>query len=134
VSSESSIEAGIDAGLVLLGRRDRPTAVIAQSDLLALGVIRAAEQLGLSVPDDLSVVGFDGIRTDSDHDLTTLVQPAVDKGRAAGRAVLEMLDGAAGTAVDFTSEFHRGATTAPPKAVRRVDKKSDGTGPVAIAG
>jgi DNA-binding LacI/PurR family transcriptional regulator len=134
VSSESSIEAGIDAGLELLGRGDRPTAIIAQSDLLALGVIRAGEQLGLSVPDDLSVVGFDGIRTDSDHDLTTLVQPAVDKGRAAGRAVLEMLDGAAGSAVDFTSEFHRGATTAPPKSVRRVDTRSNGSGPAAIAG
>jgi DNA-binding LacI/PurR family transcriptional regulator len=117
VASESSIEAGVVAGLALLGVDGRPSAVIAQSDLLAVGVIRAAQQLGLRVPADVSVVGFDGIRTDSDYDLTTLVQPAVDKGRAAGRAVLEMLDGGAGTPVDFTSEFHRGGTTAAPSPV-----------------
>jgi DNA-binding LacI/PurR family transcriptional regulator len=117
VASESSIDAGLVAGLALLGDERRPTAIVAQSDLLALGVIRAAEQLGLGVPGDVSVVGFDGIRTDSDYDLTTFVQPAVDKGRAAGRAILEMLDGGAGTPVDFRSEFHRGSTTAPPPPV-----------------
>jgi DNA-binding LacI/PurR family transcriptional regulator len=114
VASESSIEAGTGAGLALLDREARPTAVIAQSDLLAIGVIRAAEKLGLAVPADVSVVGFDGIRSDSGYDLTTLVQPAMAKGRAAGRAILEMLDGGPGTPVDFRSEFHRGATTASP--------------------
>ncbi len=67
----------------------RPTAVIAQSDLLAAGVIRAAEEAGLRVPEDLSVTGFDGIVVDglAPYELTTLVQPATDKGRAAGQAV-----------------------------------------------
>ena len=41
-------------------RRRRPTAVIAQSDVLAAGVLQAAAGLGLRVPDDVSVVGFDG--------------------------------------------------------------------------
>ena len=66
--------------------RARPTAVIAQSDLLAAGVIRAAEEAGLRVPEDVSVTGFDGIVVDglAPYELTTLVQPAAEKGRAAG--------------------------------------------------
>ena len=104
VAAASTIEEGTLAGLALLGdggrirpadASSRPTAIIAQSDLLAVGVIRAAEELGLAVPDDVSVLGFDGARIDGvePYDLTTLVQPAVEKGRAAGRAVLDMLTG-----------------------------------------
>ena len=87
----------------------RPTAVIAQSDLLAAGVIRAAEELGLEVPGDVSVVGFDGVRVDGlwPYDLTTLVQPAVDKGRAAGHAIVEMLEGRVPRPASFTSELRR---------------------------
>ncbi|HWU47882.1 MAG TPA: LacI family DNA-binding transcriptional regulator, partial [Humibacter sp.] len=94
----------------------RPTAVIAQSDLLAAGVIRAAEELGIRVPEELSVLGFDGVRVEGlwPYDLTTLVQPAVDKGRAAGRAVLQMLAGEVAQPVAFTSDLHIGNTTAPP--------------------
>jgi DNA-binding LacI/PurR family transcriptional regulator len=85
--------------------------------LLAAGVIRAAEELGLEVPGDVSVVGFDGVRVDGlwPYDLTTLVQPAVDKGRAAGRAVVEMLEGGMPHPSTFTSVFHQGNTTAAPR-------------------
>ena len=114
-ATESSIDEGHRAGLEVL--TDKPTAVVAQSDLLAVGVIRAAQHLGLRVPEDVSVVGFDGIRLDgiAPLDLTTMVQPAFEKGRAAARGVLELLDGALPQPVSFTSEFHRGATTAPPR-------------------
>jgi DNA-binding LacI/PurR family transcriptional regulator len=90
--------------------------VIAQSDLLAVGVIRAAEQLGLVVPHDLSIVGFDGVKLDgiAPYDLTTMVQPAVEKGRAAGRGVIALLGGEHPLPVSFTSSFHLGTTTAPP--------------------
>lgn len=114
----SRVEEGRIAGAALFDvpPAERPTAVVAQSDLLAAGVVRAAEERGLRVPEDVSVVGFDGVRVDGleRHDLTTLVQPGVEKGRAAGRAVLEMLAGRHPDPVRFTSEFHRGATTAPP--------------------
>lgn len=124
-ASGSSIEEGLAAGRLLLAGRPggagdedivRPTAIVAQSDLLAAGVIRAAEEAGLIVPDDLSVVGFDGVRVDglAPYDLTTLVQPAAAKGRAAGEAVIRMLAGETATPVRFTSIFHRGNTTAPP--------------------
>jgi DNA-binding LacI/PurR family transcriptional regulator len=118
VAAGSTISAGRDAGWALLLQIRPPTAIIAQSDLLALGVIRAAKELGMSVPADLSVVGFDGVRSEEagSHDLTTLVQPAVEKGRAAGRAVLGMLAGESPEPIEFTSTFHRGNTTAAPPA------------------
>lgn len=118
VAAGSSVEEGMAAGHALLADpAGRPTAVVAQSDLLAAGVIRAATDLGLSVPGDLSVIGFDGIALDRviPQDLTTMVQPAADEGRAAGRAVLDLLEGGTPDSVSFSCRFHRGATTAPPR-------------------
>jgi DNA-binding LacI/PurR family transcriptional regulator len=118
-SGGSTVGEGHAAGLALLDvpEHERPTAVIAQSDLLAAGVIRAAEELGISVPEGLSVLGFDGIRLDgiTSHALTTLVQPAVEKGRAAGRAVRAALAGEAPDGVALTSELRRGATVTRPE-------------------
>lgn len=116
LAAGSTVDAGREGGLALLTRDPRPTAIIAQSDLLAVGVIRAAEEVGLSVPGDVSVIGFDGVRIDGaeDLDLTTLVQPAVEKGRAAGRSVIELLAGGRPERTDFTSVFRLGATTAAP--------------------
>ena len=115
VAAGSSVEEGLLAGRALLGSASRPTAVIAQSDLLALGVIRAAEELGILVPDQLSVVGFDGVRIEgaAPYELTTLVQPAVEKGRAAGAAIVELLAGETPAPRGFTSEFRIGNTTGP---------------------
>ena len=112
----SSIDQGVFAGRVLFADPERrPTAVIAQSDLLAAGVIRAAEEAGLRVPEDVSVTGFDGVPVDglSPYELTTLVQAPTDKGRAAGAAVAAMLDGRAPASVLFTCTFREGNTTGP---------------------
>jgi DNA-binding LacI/PurR family transcriptional regulator len=117
VAAGSLIDEGRRAGLELLAAaRTRPTAIIAQSDLLAVGVIRAAEELGLRVPEDVSVAGFDGVRLDgvAPYELTTMVQPAVEKGRAAGRAVAMLLAGGRAEAASFTCIFRRGNTTATP--------------------
>ena len=118
VAGASSIEEGLEAGRALLADpAQRPTAVIAQSDLLAAGVIQAADELGIAVPAELSVLGFDGIRVDGlQHDLTTLVQSSVAKGRAAGEAVVSLLAGDSPRSVCFTSVLHVGDTTAPPRA------------------
>ena len=116
-AAASDVEEGRLAGLRLLrDPQTRPTAVIAQSDLLAAGVIRAAEELGLRVPQDVSVVGFDGVRVDglAPYDLTTLVQPSAAKGRAAGEALVQMLAGKHPQGTRFRSVFHPGNTTAPP--------------------
>ena len=66
----------------------RPTGVLAMSDAMAIGVLRAARELGLRVPQDLSVVGFDDIDI-SQHTnppLTTVHQPIREKGEIAVRA------------------------------------------------
>ncbi|MFJ3384655.1 MULTISPECIES: LacI family DNA-binding transcriptional regulator [unclassified Curtobacterium] len=120
----SSVEEGRAAGAALFGPDgSRPTAVVAQSDLLAVGVISAALEAGLRVPEDVSVVGFDGIQVDDSlfhrspiRQLTTLVQPFVQKGQAAARAALAMLEGAAPAPASFRSELRIGDTTAAPRA------------------
>ncbi len=114
----SLIDEGLAAGRAILAASgERPTAVIAQSDLLAAGVIRAAEEAGLRVPDDLSVTGFDGVVVDglAPYALTTAVQPAVEKGRAAGDAVAAMLDGSTAASLLFTCTFREGNTTSAPR-------------------
>ncbi|MDL5352199.1 substrate-binding domain-containing protein [Microbacterium sp. zg-YB36] len=113
----SSIDEGLAAGReILADSHHLPTAVLAQSDLLAAGVLRAAEERGLGVPQDLSVTGFDGIDVDglAPFTLTTMVQPATEKGRAAGEAVVAMLAEQDAASVCFTSVFREGNTTAPP--------------------
>lgn len=94
--------------------------MIAQSDLIAAGIIRAAEEAGLSVPEDVSVAGFDGIAVDGlgEHVLTTAVQPAVEKGRAAGDAVARLLAGEQAASIRFTCTFREGTTTGPAPAPR----------------
>ncbi|HEY8348087.1 MAG TPA: LacI family DNA-binding transcriptional regulator [Symbiobacteriaceae bacterium] len=92
---EFTIESGIQAGQVLLGRSPRPTAVFAGNDLIALGVIRAAREAGLRVPEDLSVVGFDDIPLAAlvSPPLTTVRQPAYEMGRLAMTMLLERMSG-----------------------------------------
>lgn len=121
-SRGSQVDEGIIAARSLLTgsdgalRPDHPTAILAQSDLLAVGVIRAAEELGLRVPEDLTVVGFDGIAADGlgSRILTTVVQPALQKGRAAGEQIAAMLAGGTGESVHFHCTFRAGDTSAAP--------------------
>jgi DNA-binding LacI/PurR family transcriptional regulator len=116
----SSIADGYAAGRVLLDRppAERPTAIVAQSDLLALGVLRAAEELGIDVPGELSVLGFDGARLDeaAPHVLTTLVQPGVEKGEAAAAAVFAALAGEQPPPVLLRCTLRVGTTTGPAPA------------------
>jgi DNA-binding LacI/PurR family transcriptional regulator len=95
---------------------DRPTAIVAQSDVLALAVLRAADKLGLSVPDDLSVVGFDGVDLPlaGRASLTTVVQPFREKGTVAGDLVFRRLDGGPPESVQLPVELRVGSTTAGP--------------------
>jgi DNA-binding LacI/PurR family transcriptional regulator len=71
----------------------RPTAVLAMSDVMAIGVIWAARELGLRVPEDLSVVGFDDldVAPHSNPPLTTVHQPIRQKGEEAVRLLLRMI-------------------------------------------
>lgn len=84
-------EAGLRAARALLAAPERPTAIIAQTDLVAFGVMRAAHEAGLRVGRELAVIGFDGLATSaySTPPLTTIAQPITEIG---GRLV-EMLVG-----------------------------------------
>jgi DNA-binding LacI/PurR family transcriptional regulator len=117
-TAANSIEEGERAGLVLLDRDPRPTAVVAQSDLLAAGVLRAASRLGLEVPGDVSVAGFDGADLPwlEPVRLTTVVQPTTEKGQAAGRAVGALLSGQVPDDVILPVRLRVGTTTGPARA------------------
>jgi DNA-binding LacI/PurR family transcriptional regulator len=73
---------------------ERPTAVFAASDVQALGVLDAARILGIRVPNELSVVGFDDIGISAYVGLTTVRQPLFESGRRGGELLLQMLAGA----------------------------------------
>jgi DNA-binding LacI/PurR family transcriptional regulator len=77
----------------LLGLRQRPTAVFAASDVQAFGVLDAAARVGLIVPDDLSVMGFDDIELAAAIGLTTVRQPLRESGRIGAQLLLGALDG-----------------------------------------
>ncbi|MDR3708974.1 MAG: LacI family DNA-binding transcriptional regulator [Capsulimonadaceae bacterium] len=72
----------------------RPTAIVCANDRIAIGVLDAARQLGLRVPDDLSIVGFDDILTAeiTEPGLTTVRQPLKQMGSAAVDILLERID------------------------------------------
>ena len=70
---------------------DRPTAVFAAADVMALGVLRAAREAGLAVPADLEVVGFDDVASSEYVGLTTLRQPMVEMGRVATEMLLRRM-------------------------------------------
>src|SRR3954462_9956679 len=70
-----------------------PTAIFAASDTQALGVLEAARILGLRVPEELSVVGFDDIEVAAYVGLTTVRQPLFESGRLGAELLLEMISG-----------------------------------------
>ncbi|MFY1695438.1 MULTISPECIES: LacI family DNA-binding transcriptional regulator [unclassified Solwaraspora] len=112
-------EDGAALGRDLLDRPDRPTAVICGNDLQALGVYAAAWQLGLRIPQDLSVVGFDDI--DNARwccpPLTTVRQPLAEMASTATGMVLTMAAGGSPpqSRVEIgTTLVVRGSTAAPP--------------------
>jgi LacI family transcriptional regulator len=96
VPCEFTVDGGLAAGHDLLRRRDRPEAVICADDQVALGVLLAAEELGLSVPGDVAVTGWDDIMA-ARHcrpALTTVRQPMRELGAQAARALDELITGA----------------------------------------
>lgn len=72
----------------------RPTAILAMSDVLALGALQAATELGITVPDELSVVGFDDgpVAAIATPALTTVAQPFEEKGRLAAEWLIEAVE------------------------------------------
>jgi DNA-binding LacI/PurR family transcriptional regulator len=82
-----------EAATLLLDAQERPTAVLCFSDVLARGVIRAGHELGLVVPEDLSVVGFDDgpVAVRTEPALTTVHQDVAAKGHLAAAALIDAI-------------------------------------------
>nr|WP_300146284.1 LacI family DNA-binding transcriptional regulator [Propionicimonas sp.] len=85
----NSWAAGQAVGTIVLDRRDRPTAVVAVSDVIALGLMDACRQRGLTPGRDISLVGFDDLPESAAAGLTTIHQPVQDKGRLAAELLLD---------------------------------------------
>src|SRR6185312_10249924 len=85
-------EDGVNTGKKLLSMDNPPTAIFAGNDLQAFGVYEAARLLGLSVPDDVSVVGYDDVPSASwmGPKLTTVRQPLIEMAEQATRLVLAL--------------------------------------------
>lgn len=91
-SAEFSVAGGFRAAKTLLARPDvRPTAIFCAADEIAVGAILAARELGLRVPEDLSVIGIDGHDMGEAFGLTTIGQNPAGQGAAAVAAVLALM-------------------------------------------
>jgi DNA-binding LacI/PurR family transcriptional regulator len=105
----------------LLGREPRPTAILAMSDALAAGVVRGAAERGVSVPSELSVVGFDDVPMASltAPPLTTVSQPTEHKGELAAQSLLRELEPqeAGEQEPAHGEESERGSPGVPPRRI-----------------
>jgi DNA-binding LacI/PurR family transcriptional regulator len=112
------IDAEQDIDLTEAMHRFAPTAIVASNDLLALTVIGALRRLGLSVPQDVSVTGFDGIdlgRHVSPR-LTTVVQPSRAMGALAAKMVIDIAEGERRPEhLWVEAHLERGETVAAPR-------------------
>jgi LacI family transcriptional regulator len=116
-------DSGYDAARRLLAQEEPPTAIFAASDMMALGVVRAAGEAGLTVPGDLSVVGFDDVQL-ARHvhpPLTTIRQDKAGLGAAAAIALMAQIEQVDGTApVTLPIELVvRGSTAPAPRSAGR---------------
>jgi LacI family transcriptional regulator len=111
----------VTAAEEILGSSRRPTAFFAANDLEALGVIEAARRSGLSVPGDLSIVGFDDslYASASSPQLTTVRQPFVQMGEVAYQLLSDQMDGRdpAAVRVELAATLVIRESTAPPRAL-----------------
>jgi LacI family transcriptional regulator len=115
-------EPAVAAAEKILRLPNRPTGVFASNDLEALGVIEAARRLGLSVPADLSVVGFDDsvFAAASSPRLTTVRQPFAQMGEVAYRLLTDQMEGRESNSLRVelaTTLIVRESTTPPPARV-----------------
>jgi DNA-binding LacI/PurR family transcriptional regulator len=110
-------EEGASAARTFMSLKDPPTCIVCQSDTLAEGVIVGLRGLGLRVPEDVSVTGFDGVTLSSLYPqrLTTVIQDAVLKGTLFAQAGRTLLMGGPVDPLFLPQYFMKGTTTASPR-------------------
>ncbi|WP_245590494.1 LacI family DNA-binding transcriptional regulator [Aneurinibacillus terranovensis] len=89
-----SVKSGYDIMMKFLASEQKPTAIFASSDAMALGALKACKNKGLRVPDDISIIGFDDIPlcTLVEPELTTISQPKYEMGCQAMKMLLNIID------------------------------------------
>ena len=110
-------ESGLARGRELLTRPDRPTAIFAGNDEMASGVYGAAHELGMRIPEDLSIIGFDDapIASRMWPTLTSVRLPVREMGRAAAEKLfVKPKEAAKAPAAEFTPTLIERQSTAPP--------------------
>jgi DNA-binding LacI/PurR family transcriptional regulator len=106
---------GASGAAQVLDRDPQVTALICTSDVLALGALTEAARRGLRVPHDITVTGFDGIRAGEEAGLTTVRQPVMEKGRAAGKLLLDANERSRPRSVNLATELIIGKTSGAPR-------------------
>jgi LacI family transcriptional regulator len=91
-NGDYTTETGVSCGRQLLSLNNRPTAIFASNDQMAMGVYRVAEEMGLSVPDDFSLVGFDNITESKYLGLTTVDQFISEQGYGATQMLIQIIN------------------------------------------
>ena len=112
-----AVEAGADGLRALMRRSDRPTAVLCGNDVLAAGALSAASEMGLRVPEDLSITGFDDIEiaTIVSPPLTTVHVPHRRMGQEAAKMLIAMrADPGRQDSVEIEAEIVMRETLGPP--------------------
>lgn len=92
LTSEWNRDAARTAALQLLSHSPRPTAIFAASDVQAAGVLEAARSLAMRVPEELSLIGFDGIELSELLDFSTIQQPIEEMGTLSIQKLIEHID------------------------------------------
>lgn len=113
------VESGYAAAREFLRLPEPPTAVFAFNDNMAIGILQAARELGVDVPGDLSIIGFDDVDLAKalTPALTTVRQPLQEMGRAASSLLFRLLDGQRVdvTRVELSTRLIVRSSTAPPR-------------------
>lgn len=116
--ADFSVRGGRRALSSLLEHAPPPTGVICSSDVMAIGVVQEASRRGLRVPEDLSVVGFDGVAADwTEPRLTTIAQPIAEIAETAVDALRRLIDDPARPLPHyvFPPKLRPGGSTAAPR-------------------
>lgn len=92
-SGDYTTETGISGARQLLALENPPSAIFASNDQMAIGVFQVAQELGIRIPDDLSVMGFDNITESKYMGLTTIDQFISDMGYTATQMLIKLING-----------------------------------------
>jgi DNA-binding LacI/PurR family transcriptional regulator len=135
VATDYTPESGARATRRLLSSPEAPTAIIFDSDLLAVTGLGVAQQMGFIVPDDLSLIGWDDslISRVVHPPLTAITRDIEAYGATAARHLLDVIDGTSGDDVEVArGELTPRGSTAPPRAASPATKAMEAPGRVAV--